>query len=150
MRFIDYLDKGASLGVDAPCLTMDGRDLSYGEVQKWSYRIARAFERAGIAPGEKVAILSANDPIAFSCVFGISRAGAVWCPINPRNEAAENRELLDQFDCEVLIYQSAFAPLVNRIRDALPKVHTFVCLDPESNSGPAPHPKGRSVGWDAF
>ena len=29
MRFIDYLDKGASLGADAPCLTMDGRDLSY-------------------------------------------------------------------------------------------------------------------------
>ncbi len=40
MRFIDYLDKGASLGADAPCLTMDGRDLSYGDVQRLSYRIA--------------------------------------------------------------------------------------------------------------
>ncbi len=26
MRLTDYLDKGASLGADAPCLTMDGRD----------------------------------------------------------------------------------------------------------------------------
>ena len=97
-----------------------------------------------------MAILSANDPIAFSCVFGISRAGAVWCPINPRNEAAENRELLDQFDCEVLIYQAAFAPLVDRIRDAVPKVHTFVCLDADPGSGQDPHLNGRSVGWDAF
>ena len=31
-------------------------------------------------------------------MFGISRAGAVWCPINPRNEAAENRELLTYHD----------------------------------------------------
>ena len=53
-----------------------------------------------------MAILSANDPVAFTCVFGISRAGAVWCPVNPRNEAAENRELLDLFDCSVLIFQA--------------------------------------------
>ena len=91
MRFIDYLDKGASLGAAAPCLTMDGRDLSYGEVQRLSYRFARGLARSGIAAGEKVAILSGNDPVAFACVFGISRAGSVWCPINPRNEAAENR-----------------------------------------------------------
>src|SRR4029077_14546216 len=91
MRLVDYLDKGASLGAEAPCLAMDGKDLSYGEVQRLSYRIARELSNSGVTPGEKVAILSGNDPIAFACVFGISRAGAVWCPINPRNEAAEPR-----------------------------------------------------------
>ena len=151
MRLVDYLDKGASLAPDAACLTTDGESLTYAEVQQLSYRIAGALAATGVRPGGKVAILSANDPVAFSCVFGISRAGAVWCPINPRNEAAENRELLDQFDCEVLIYQSAFAPLVDRIRDSLPKVHTFVCLDGEPSSGLTPHPAGRrTVGWDAF
>ena len=73
-----------------------------------------------MAPGDKVAILSANDPRAFTCVFGISRAGAVWCPINPRNEAAENRELLDLFECSVLVFQASFAPLVDEIRGDLP------------------------------
>ena len=150
MRLVDYLDKGASLGPDAACLTTDGETLSYAEVQQLSFRIASGLAASGVRPGGKVAILAANDPIAFSCVFGISRAGAIWCPINPRNEAAENRELLDRFDCEVLIYQVAFAPLVNRIRDALPKVHTFVCLDQDPDSGQTPHPTGRSVGWDAF
>lgn len=76
-----------------------------------------------------MAILSANDPIAFACVFGISRAGAVWCPINPRNEAAENRELLDLMDCTCLIFQKAFAPLVEQIRADLPKLTTLICLD---------------------
>ena len=73
--------------------------------------------------------MSANDPLAFSCVFGISRAGAVWCPVNPRNEAAENRDLLDFFDCRCLIFQAAFGPLVAKILPDLPKLTTLVCLD---------------------
>ena len=134
MRLIDFLDKGASLGAEAPCLTTAGRTLTYGDVRRLSWRIARAFDRAGVEPGEKVAILSANDPVAFSFVFGISRAGAVWCPVNPRNEAAENRDLLDFFDCTCLIFQAAFAPLVAKIRPDLPKLTTLVCLDGEPKS----------------
>jgi fatty-acyl-CoA synthase len=131
MRLTDYLDKGASLGPEAPCLTTAGHTLTYFDVQRLSWRIARALDRSGIGPGDKVAILSANDPTAFSCVFGISRAGAVWCPVNPRNEAAENRDLLDSFDCACLIFQAAFAPLVAKIIPDLPKLTTLVCLDGE-------------------
>lgn len=129
MRIVDYLDKGASLGPDRPCLTTDGQSLSYAAVQGLSHAVARALVGSGVGPGDKVAILSANDPVAFSCVFGISRAGAVWCPINPRNEAAENQELLDLFDCAVVVFQASFAPLVERICADLPKVTTWVCLD---------------------
>jgi fatty-acyl-CoA synthase len=132
VRLTDYLDKGASLGPEAPCLTAAGRTLSYFDVQRLSWRIARALDRSGIGPGGKVAILSANDPVAFSCVFGISRAGAVWCPVNPRNEAAENRDLLDFFDCACLIFQAAFTPLVTKILPDLPKLTTLVCLDGEA------------------
>ncbi len=143
MRLIDYLDKGVSLGVDAPCLTMsDGLTMgehsrSYGEVQRLSWRIARALDKSGVGPGDKVAILSANDPVAFSCVFGISRAGAVWCPVNPRSVAAENRELLDLFDCVCLIFQAGFAELVAEIAPQLPKLTTLICLDPDADTGVA-------------
>ncbi|HJZ25213.1 MAG TPA: AMP-binding protein, partial [Streptosporangiaceae bacterium] len=129
MRLTDYLDKGVSLGPEAPCLTTGGRTLTYFDVQRLSWRIARALDRSGVGPGDKVAILSANDPVAFACVFGISRAGAVWCPVNPRNEAAENRDLLDFFDCTCLIFQAAFAELVAKIRPDLPRLTTLVCLD---------------------
>ena len=129
MRLVDYLDKGASLGPDAPCLTTDGVTRTYAEVQELAARVAGALVARGVRPGDKVAILSANDPVAFTCVFGISRAGAVWCPVNPRNEAAENRELLELFDCTVLVFQEHFAPLVDAIRGDLPRLATLVCLD---------------------
>jgi fatty-acyl-CoA synthase len=129
MRLVDYLDKGFSIGPSAPCLTVGDDVRSYAEVRELSSRVSAALAARGIGPGDRVAVLSANDPTAFSCVFGISRAGAVWCPINPRNEAAENRELLDLFGCVALIFQGSFAPLVERIRGELPELTTWVCLD---------------------
>src|ERR1700722_16275950 len=130
MRLSDFLDKGASLhSSGAPCLAMAGQARSYARVQRLSWSVGRALARSGIQPGDKVAILSGNDPVAFGCVFGISRAGAVWCPVNPRNEAAENRELLDLFDCRCLIFAAAFAPLVAKIAPELPRLTTLVCLN---------------------
>lgn len=129
MRLVDFLDKGASLDRDAPCLECDGVTATYADVQALTGRIAAALVAGGVAPGDSVAVLSANDPTAFTCVFGISRAGAVWCPVNPRNEAAENRELLALYGCSVLVFQAAFAPLVDAIRGDLPDLRTLVCLD---------------------
>jgi fatty-acyl-CoA synthase len=137
MSLAAYLDKGASLGPDAPCLTMGARTLSYGEVQEVSRRVAGALVRSGVRPGDSVAVLSGNDPTAFTCVFGIARAGAVWCPVNPRNEAEENRELLELFDCTTLLYASSFAPLVAKIRDRLPLLTTLVCLDSGTERDPS-------------
>jgi acyl-CoA synthetase (AMP-forming)/AMP-acid ligase II len=137
MRPIDYLDKGASLGEDAPCFTTGDATLSYAEVQRHTYRVARALQKAGIAPGDKVAVLSGNDPIAFACVFGVSRAAAVWCPINPRNEAEENRFILDAFDCRALIFHSAYEALVERMVPDLPKLLLLVCLDRPSLAAPS-------------
>ena len=129
MRLSDYLDKGAMLGEESPCLTMGSVDLSYGDVQRISRRVARGLQRSGITAGDKVAVLSSNDALAFACVFGISRAAAVWCPVNPRNEAAENRFVLDTFDCAALIFHSAYAAMVEQMRAGLPKVRVFVCID---------------------
>jgi acyl-coenzyme A synthetase/AMP-(fatty) acid ligase len=54
-----------------------------------SHSIARALRRSGVRPGDKVGILSANDPTAFSCVLGVARAGAVWCLIKPAQRRRE-------------------------------------------------------------
>jgi fatty-acyl-CoA synthase len=129
MSLADYLDKGASLGRGAPCLVTDDLTLTYGDVVDHSHAVARALARSGVAAGDKVGILSGNDPLAFATVFGIARRGAVWCPINPRNTSTESAELLDLFDCVCLFYRTPYAALVEQMRPHLPQVHTFVCVD---------------------
>ena len=137
MRLIDYLDKGAMLGEQAPCLTMGETDWSYADVQRFSHRVARGLQRSGIAPGDKVAVLSSNDATAFACVFGLSRAAAVWCPVNPRNEASENRHVLDAFDCAALFYHSNYAAMVDQMRAGLPKLRVLVCIDQPCSFAPS-------------
>lgn len=137
MRLIDYLDKGAQLGADSPCLTMGGADLSYAQVQRISWRVARGLQRAGVRPGDKVAVLSSNDAMAFATVFGISRAGCVWCPVNPRNEASENAFVLDAFDCACLLFHGNYAPMVGQMRSQLPKLRVLVCLDQQQAFAPS-------------
>src|ERR1700677_430763 len=139
MRLVDFLDKGASVHpIDAPCLTMADQARSYADVQRLSWSVGRALARSGIRPGDKVAVLSGNDAVAFASVCGISRAGAVWCPVNPRNEAAENRELLALLDCRCLIFAAAFAPLVAKIAPDLPELTTLVCLDGDTSGAGGP------------
>jgi fatty-acyl-CoA synthase len=137
MQLVDYLDKGAQLGADAPCFTMDGRDWSYAQVQRLSHHVGRGLQRAGVAPGDKVAVLSSNDATAFGCVFGISRAAAVWCPINPRNEIAENRFVLQAFDCVALLFHSHYAPMVQAMRAELPGLKALVCIDQRLEFAPS-------------
>ncbi|MEH3155039.1 MAG: long-chain fatty acid--CoA ligase [Gordonia paraffinivorans] len=128
MTLAFYLDKGASLDPDAPCLTLHGASLTYGDVVDLSHAVAKALRRSGVRPGDKVGILSANHPRSFACIFGIARAGAVWCPINPRNAAQENADLLDLYDCTTLLYQPAFDDLVAEIAPGLPRLTTLVRL----------------------
>jgi acyl-CoA synthetase (AMP-forming)/AMP-acid ligase II len=108
---------------------MDGDTLSYGQVQELSWQVARALQDSGVRAGDKVAILSGNDPHAFACVFGISRAAAVWCPINPRNEVAENQELLELFDCSFLFFHSSFVDMASVVAVRLPQLKALVCVD---------------------
>ncbi|MCW2717373.1 long-chain fatty acid--CoA ligase [Pseudonocardia sp.] len=137
MSLTSYLDKGASLGRGAPCLVTDDVTLTYGDVVDHSHSVARALARSGVRAGDKVGILSSNDAKAFATVFGIARRGAVWCPINPRNTAGENAELLDLFDCVCLFYRSSYAALVEQMRPHLPQVRTFVCIDAEDGDTPS-------------
>lgn len=138
MLLCDYLDTGASLDPSAPCLTVAGKARSYRDVQRLSWLIARALARSGVRSGDKAAVLSGNDPVAFSCVFGISRAGAIWCPVDPQNEPGRTAQVLDHIDCSCLIFSSAFAPLVRRIAGRLPKLRLLVCTDADPSLPPDP------------
>src|SRR6201999_3794449 len=45
--------------------------------------------------------------------------------------------ILDNFDAEVLIYASDFAPMVAKMRPNLPKLRVVVCLDGEGEDAPS-------------
>jgi acyl-CoA synthetase (AMP-forming)/AMP-acid ligase II len=108
---------------------MAGQTRSYAAVQRFSWLVGRALARSGVQPGDAVAVLAGNDPMAFGCAFGISRAGAVWCPLSLQGQPADYLELLELLDCRALIFSPAFASQVAWIAPGLPELAMLVCLD---------------------
>src|SRR3989440_12783573 len=75
MRLIDYLDKGASLGSESPCLTMAGRTLNYRDVQEVSWRGGPAGGPTGGRAGGGGGTPAPHHPPAVACAFALSCAG---------------------------------------------------------------------------
>ena len=83
MPLVDFLDLGAALSPAAPCLVAEDATLSYAETQGLSRSIASSLTALGVGGGDTVGVLSGNDPLALTCVFGANRAGASWSLIDP-------------------------------------------------------------------
>ena len=129
MRIIDYFDMGVELDPDRDCLVMDGVGKSYRQVQLRTYQIGNALIAEGLTPLSKVAVLSPNDLSAFECVLGILRAECVWSPVNARNSARENAQILQQFDVELLFWHTGAADQMAEIREHCPNIRRFICID---------------------
>src|SRR5688572_27246673 len=65
------------------CLTApDGRQFSYGEVDRISARYAAALASCGVQRGDRVAVRVEKSPEALFLYLGCIRAGAAFLPLN--------------------------------------------------------------------
>lgn len=99
MRLIDYLDRGAELAPDGPCVICGPDALSFSQVRNASYRIATDLRARGVFPGDIVATLGANSAEYLLAVMGVVRLGAVWLPLNVRYAEAELRHAIRSNSC---------------------------------------------------
>ncbi len=144
MAIIDFFDRGWRIAPSAAAYVQDERSFSFQEVGEQSCRIANALLAASLGDEAKGAVWAANDVPAWTCTLGLWRANMAWIPVNARNAAEENKALLEAFDCDVVFYQQAFAPQIEAIRAALPRVRLWICIETElsawCSSSPATQP----------
>ena len=129
MRLIDYFDRGADLHPGRDCLHDGTRGWTYADVRGTTHRVANGLLAAGLKQGDKVAVYSPNHAMAYAALLGIQRAGLIWAPVNARNAIEENLYILDNTDVAFLFYHSSFEHYLPRLREACPKIRTFLCLD---------------------
>ena len=131
MNGIDYFDRGWLLNPTGPCMIHAGTGavFTYNQVREKTHRVASALHSRGFGVGAKAAVFSYNDPIGFSVVLSLLRAGTTWIPINPRNSVPDNAAILGAFDCDVLFFSSSFAESIPAIAQVAQHVRAFVCID---------------------
>ncbi len=145
MAVTDYLERGALVNPDGPCVIHGERRLSYRETLALVNRIANGLAAAGYGLGRHAGVLCDNDPLGYACTLGVMRSGMAYVPMDFRNTAADNFRILEFGDCEALFYQARFHDQVQELRPGLPKLELLVCIDARRDDVPrladwlAPH-----------
>jgi amino acid adenylation domain-containing protein len=84
---------------DRAALAMDGRTITYAELEAESNRFARSLIRSGICRGDRVALWLPKSIETVVAIYGTMKAGAAYIPIDPGVPAA--RMAFIARDCSV-------------------------------------------------
>ncbi len=96
---------------------------SYAEFDQRVSRLAAGFRKAGVKPGDRIAILARNSHVYMALRFAIARADAVLVPVNFMLNAEDVRYILEHSGARMLfvdrttidVAQDALTPEVERL-----------------------------------
>jgi crotonobetaine/carnitine-CoA ligase len=122
-------------------LHCDGRDLTVGQLDDASSRIAGALGEWGIARGDRVAVMMANVPDFLDVWFGIVRRGAIEVPVHAAYRGPLLAHILAESGARILFCDAGFvARLAGLELPALERIVVRGALDPDPDPAtPLPH-----------
>ncbi len=102
---------------------------TWAELDARSNRVANALAAAGVGAGDRVAIIDKNGYEYFEVLFGAAKLNAVTVNVNWRLAPPEAAWIVDDADAKVFFFGKEFADTIDKIRDDVPTVTSFVCLE---------------------
>jgi len=110
--------------------TLDGdRTQSWHDYETKIARFAGGLQKLGVDDGDCVAILALNSDRYFEFMFAVPWAGGVFQPINTRLAGPEVSYWLTDSRAKIVLVDTSFVPLIEKIRAELPEVAHFVFID---------------------
>jgi len=113
-----FLTMGRSLAVSAKRFPEkiavhdpDGK-ISYLELNQNANQLAYGLRDLGVAKGHHVAILFGNSIAHLTTIYAIAKLGAVSVVLDIKWKAREVLQALQSFDCDLLLYDSAYTSAV--------------------------------------
>ncbi|MDD5019275.1 MAG: amino acid adenylation domain-containing protein [Candidatus Omnitrophica bacterium] len=86
-RLEDVLKGSVQARPEAAALRFRGQEMSYGELDLLSGRLACALRGRGLGENSRIGIFVEKSPPAVVAVFGILKAGACYVPLDPMDPA---------------------------------------------------------------
>ena len=94
-----YLEDAAGRRPGHPAVVTGERSIDYAELNALADRVARALVRAGVEPGDRVAVFAPKSIETIAALYGAMKAGACYVPVDPSSPAV--RAGLIARDCDV-------------------------------------------------
>ncbi|KGI82398.1 hypothetical protein IL38_06660, partial [Actinopolyspora erythraea] len=98
--------RGAHGGSDAPAVVDESAEVSYGELDAGSNRLARLLIDYGVGPESRVALALRTSIESVTASLAVVKAGAAWLPIDPNHPEERVSFLLDDARPEVVLATS--------------------------------------------
>jgi acyl-CoA synthetase (AMP-forming)/AMP-acid ligase II len=113
---------------DKPALISESGELTFRAANDRMSRFANALMALGIAPGERIAVLSRNRNEILEC-YGATKAGIIVVPLNWR--LSEEELLHPLLDCQpaAVIADAQFAPVIDRLRAKVLSARQWIAFD---------------------
>lgn len=106
----------AEMQPDAEALRFLGQTTTWSQLHGRSNRFADALARRGVGRGDRVMLITLNNPEFVEAVLGINELGAIAVPVNFRLTPGELAYLVSDCTPKVVITDAMLAPLVGAIR----------------------------------
>jgi acyl-CoA synthetase (AMP-forming)/AMP-acid ligase II len=128
-HYADAVEALADLLGDEPVLTHAGRHRSWHDFEDRSARLGQAFADAGLRPGSKVGLLLYNCSEYYEAFLAALKMRMVPFNINYRYVGAELAYLLENSDCEALVYHRSLTGVVDEVLPGAPLVKLALEVD---------------------
>jgi non-ribosomal peptide synthetase component F len=94
---------------DAPAIRFRGETLSYGELDRWSARLARHLRGRGVGPETRVGVCLERTPELVVALLGVLRAGGAYVPLDPAHPRARLAHVLEDAGAAAVVTASQLA-----------------------------------------
>jgi acyl-CoA synthetase (AMP-forming)/AMP-acid ligase II len=128
-HYADAIEALADQLKDETVLTHAGVNRSWRDFDDRAARLGQAFSDAGLRPGSKVGLLLYNCSEYYETFLAALKMRMAPFNINYRYVGTELAYLLENADCEALVYHRSLASVVSEVLPELPMVKLAVEVD---------------------
>lgn len=93
MNLLDVLDASLRRNPDHTAVEWGGESMTYRELRDAADRAASVFAARGILPGDRVMVMTLNDPGFLLTMYGTWRCEAVLVPVNHKMTPPEIEQI---------------------------------------------------------
>ncbi len=121
-------------------LHFEGRDWTYGALQRDIEACAGRLAAIGVGRGDRVAFLGLNQPMFLIAMFAAARLGAIFVPLNFRLTGPELAFMIEDCAARVLIVDAAHRAVIEPQLSRLSSLLATLAAEDEENwiAGPLP------------
>lgn len=137
LHFADIFEAISDAVPGAPAVSQGDRVVTWADYDDHAARLAALFAEHDLGLGAKVGMFMYNCPEYLVTQYAAFKSRVTPVNVNYRYLDDELAYLLDNADCEALVFHRSLGDRIERIRDRLPDLRLLVAVDDPVDAAPS-------------